>query len=133
MKYSQLLGCIAVVLLAAVCYLPWSFIPEGNIVVTGMSAPGTMYGKPGLMHFVLGCLLILFFIIPKIWTKRINLFVGAINLAWSVRNYILLSTCYMGQCPQKKYGLYLEFLLCIIILIMTFLPDLKPLEKKKVH
>ena len=70
MKYSQLLGCIAVILLAGICYLPWSFIAERNILVTGMSAPGTVYGKPGLMHLVLGVPLILFFLIPKIWAKR---------------------------------------------------------------
>ena len=109
MKYSQLLGCIAVILLAAVCYLPWSYIAEKNILITGMSAPGTIYGKPGLMHFVLGVFLLFFFIIPKIWAKRINVFIAAINLAWSVRNYILLSTCYMGECPQRKAGLFLHF------------------------
>ena len=131
MKYSQLLGCIAVVLLAASCYLPWSYIAEKNNLITGMSAPGTIYGKPGLMHFVLGVILILFFIIPKIWAKRINLFIAAINLAWSVRNYILLSTCYMGECPQRKAGLFFPLLLSTFILIMSFLPDLKTLEKKK--
>ncbi len=131
MKYSQLLGCIAVIALTAVCYLPWSFIAEKNIIVTGMSAPGTIYGKPGLMHILLGVILILFFVIPKIWAKRANVFIGAINLAWSIRNYILLSACYMGECPQKRIGLYLEFIICTIILIMTFLPDLKTLEKNK--
>ncbi|HEX5151958.1 MAG TPA: hypothetical protein VFW07_10945 [Parafilimonas sp.] len=131
MKYSQLLGCIAVILLAASCYLPWSYIEEKRILITGMSAPGTIYGKPGLMHFVLGIILILFFILPKIWAKRINLFVAAINLAWSIRNYILLTTCYMGECPHKKMGLFIPILLCAFILIMTFLPDLKTLEKKK--
>ena len=132
MKYSQTLGCIAVLLLVAVCYLlPWSFIAEKNILITGMSAPGTIYGKPGLMHIVLGVILIICFIIPVIWVKRVNVFVGAINLAWSIRNYILLSTCFMGECPEKRYGLYLELLFAIIILIMTFLPDLKTLERKK--
>jgi hypothetical protein len=131
MKYSQLLGCVAVFLLAAVCYLPWSYIPEKNITVTGMSAPDTIYGKPGLMHFVLGVLLLFFFIMPKIWAKRINIFIAAINLAWSIRNYILLSTCYMGACPQRKTGLFLELLLCACILLMSFIPDLKPLEKRK--
>jgi hypothetical protein len=131
MKYSQLLGCIAVFLLVGVCYLPWSYIPEKNITVTGMSAPGTIYGKPGLMHFVLGVLLLSFYIINKIWAKRINVFVAAINFAWSIRNYILLSTCYMGTCPQRKTGLFLELLLCVGILLMSFLPDLKSLEKRK--
>lgn len=129
MKYSQLLGCIAVIILAGICYLPWSYIAENNILITGMSAPGTQYGKPGLMHFFLGFILISFFIIPKIWAKRTNVFFGAINLAWSIRNYILLSTCYMGECPQIKYGIFLEILFCIFILIMTFLPDLRKLEK----
>ncbi|HEY2725928.1 MAG TPA: hypothetical protein VGI61_02045 [Parafilimonas sp.] len=131
MKYSQLLGCIAIIILAGVCYLPWSYIGEKNTIITGMSAPGTVYGKPGLMHFVLGFILILFFLIPKIWAKRINVFIGAINLAWSIRNYILLSTCYMGECPQLKYGIFLEILLAFLILIMTFLPDLRRLENKK--
>ena len=131
MKYSQLLGCIAVLLLAAICYMPWTFIPEKNIVVTGMSTPGTDYGKPGLMHLVLGVPLILFFLIPKIWAKRANVFITAINLAWSIRNYILLSTCYMGECPEKKAGLFIAILLCFFILIMSFLPDLKTLEKRK--
>jgi hypothetical protein len=129
MKHSQLYGCIAVLLLCAVCYLPWSYIGAKNILITGMSAPGTLYGKPGLMHFVLGVLLLLFFIIPKIWVKRANVFIAAINFAWAIRNYILLATCYMGECPEKRYGLYLELLLCIGILIFTFLPDLKTLEK----
>jgi hypothetical protein len=131
MKYSQLLGCIAIIILAGVCYLPWSYIGEKNTIITGMSAPGTVYGKPGLMHFVLGFILILFFLIPKIWAKRINVFIGAINLAWSIRNYILLSTCYMGECPQLKYGIFLEILLAFLILIMTFLPDLRRLENKR--
>ena len=131
MKYSQLLGCLAVILLAGICFLPWSFIDEKQTLITGMSAPGTVYGKPGLMHFVLGFILILFFLIPKIWAKRINVFIAAINLAWSIRNYILLTTCFMGECPEKRYGLYLELLFCTSILIFTFLPDLNTLEKPK--
>lgn len=130
MKHSQIYGCIAVLLLWGVCYLPWSYISEHNLIITGMSAPGTSYGKPGLMHFVLGPVMILFFAIPKIWVKRANVFIAAINIAWAIRNYILLATCSMGECPEKRYGLYLELLLCIGILIFTFLPDLTTLEKE---
>lgn len=131
MKYSQTVGCVLVILLAGVCYLPWSFISEKNILITGISAPGTMYGKPGLMHLVLGIVLIFFFIFKKIWAKRVNVFIGAINLAWSIRNYILLSTCYMGECPELKIGLFMELLLSLAILVMTFLPDLNRLERKR--
>ena len=125
MKYAQLLGIIATIILIGICYLPWSVISERNIIVTGMSAPGTMFGKPGLMHIVLAGPLIIFFIIQKIWAKRINVFIAAVNLAWGVRNYILLTTCFMGECPEKKYALFLELLLSISILIMTFFPKIK--------
>ena len=125
MKYSQLFGIIAVISLAAVCYLPWSFIAEKNITVTGMSAPGTKFGEPGLMHLVLGVPLIILFIIPKIWAKRINVFIAAINLAWSVRNYILLTTCFMGECPKIKVGLIVSMALSTFILVMTFFPKIK--------
>ena len=125
MKYSQLLGVIAVAALAAVCYLPWSFIPDRNIIVTGMSAPGTDFGKPGLMHMVLGVFLVIFFLIPKIWSKRINVLLAAINLAWGIRNYILLSTCYMGECPQNKAGLFFLLALCSLIQVMSFFPKIK--------
>ncbi len=125
MKYSQLFGIIAVAALAGICYLPWSYIAEKNITVTGMSAPGTMFGQPGLMHFVLAVPLIILFLVPKIWAKRINVFMGAINLAWSVRNYILLTTCFMGECPQLKAGLILSLALSAFILVMTFFPKVK--------
>jgi len=124
MKYSQLFGIIAVFALVAICYLPWSYISEKNIIVTGMSAPGTMFGKPGLMHFVLGVPLIIFFIIPKIWAKRINVFIGAINIAWCIRNYILLTTC-DTECPHIKAGLILSMALSSFILVMTFFPKIK--------
>ncbi len=98
---------------------------EKNITITGLSAPGTMFGKPGLMHFILGVPLIIFFLIPKIWAKRINVFTAAINLAWSFRNYILLTTCFMGECPEKKFGLIVELALCSFILTITLFPRIK--------
>jgi hypothetical protein len=129
MKYSQLFGAVAVLALAAICFLPWSFIPDKNITVTGMSAPGTDFGKPGLMHLVLGVFLMAFFVIPRIWAKRSNVFIAAINLAWSIRNYILLSTCYMGECPQKRISLFLLLALCSFIQVMSFFPKIQVPEK----
>ena len=125
MKYSQLLGVFGVIALAAVCYMPWSIIPEKILTVTGMSTAGTDFGKPGLMHLVLGALLIVFFLVPKLWAKRINVFVAAINLAWGIRNYVLLSTCYMGECPLKKPGLFIMLALCTFIQVMSLFPKIE--------
>ena len=125
MKYSQLFGIIGIGALVAVCYLPWSYIAEKNLIITGMSAPGTMFGKPGLMHLVLGVPLLIFFAIPKLWAKRINVFIAAINLAWSIRNYILLTTCFMGECPQLRTGLIFSMALSSFIIVMTFFPKIE--------
>src|SRR3954469_17682043 len=99
MKYSQLVGVIAALLVIIVCHFPWTFIESKNLVISGMWAPGTNLGRPGLMNIIVASASILFFSIPRIWAKRVNLFVTIFNLAWSIRNYILLASCLMGECP----------------------------------
>jgi hypothetical protein len=42
----------------------------------------------------------------QIWSRRLNLLFATINFAWAVRNFFLISTCYGGECPVKKAGLY---------------------------
>ncbi len=124
MKYSQIVGVIIAVLVMGVCFLPWSIVAEHNIVVTGMRATGTDFGKPGLMNVVFSLVMILLFCIPKIWAKRTNLFIGAINFAWSVRNYLLVTTCYFGECPQKQVGLFALLFFAFGAMLMTFIPKI---------
>lgn len=129
MKYSQSIGILATVAMMAICFLPWSFIASHQITVTGFGAAGTNYGKPGLFNFAFGIIMIIMFLVPAIWSKRTNVFVGAINLAWSFRNYLLLSTCMMGECPEKKPALYLLIGLAVVIQLMTLLPRLQVSNK----
>jgi len=125
MKYSQTIGIAATLAMMAICFLPWSFIASQQITVTGFGAAGTNYGKPGLFNFAFGIIMIIMFFVPAIWSKRTNVFVGAINLAWAFRNYFLLSACMMGECPEKKTALYLLIGLAVIIQLMTLLPRLQ--------
>lgn len=125
MKYSQLIGVVISVLLIAICYMPWSYIPDKNIVVTGMHAEGTFFGKPGLLNIILTSVMFIMFAVPKVWSKRTNVFLAAINLAWSVRNYLILSTCFMGECPEKRIGLYLLMLFSVMLQLLTFFPNVK--------
>jgi hypothetical protein len=122
MKYSQSIGLVAVLLLITTCFFPWSFIVSQQITVTGMHAEGTTYGKPGLLNIFFSIIMLLLFSLPKIWAKRTNVLIAALNFAWSVRNYILLSTCMMGECPEKKIALILSLILSGIILLMALLP-----------
>jgi len=131
MKYSQLFGVLACIAQVLVCFMPWSFVAEQNILITGMNSAVRDYGKPGLVNIILSGVMSLFFIIPTIWAKRINVVIAAINIAWSVRNFLLMSVCYGGECPQKRAGIYLLMAVSIFILIMTFMPPIKVEQKQK--
>ena len=124
MKHSQLAGICAVVAMAVICFIPWAYLPERNLTVSGMETGNTMFGKPGLMHLILGAAMVVFFLLKKIWAKRANVFVAAANIAWSFRNYTLFTTCFMGECPHIKAGIYMLIIACFLIQIMTFLPKI---------
>ena len=125
MKYSKWLGIAGVLLLIISCNMPWVQILSKGITVTGLEASGTHYGKPGLMNIIMGCLAFVFFLLPKIWAKRTNLFVCAFNIAWAVRNYILISSCHMGECPVKQAGLYLLLVAAALMLVAALFPRLE--------
>ncbi len=124
MKYSQLIGFGAALLLIGICFLPWSFIASLQLTITGFHAEGTDYGKPGLFNTILCLFMLIFFMVPAIWAKRTNVFIAALNFAWAIRNYLLLSACMMGECPEKKTALYILPVIAFIILLMSLLPRL---------
>ncbi|GAC1399310.1 MAG: hypothetical protein NVSMB63_19210 [Sediminibacterium sp.] len=92
--------------------------------ISGISARGTDFGKPGLFNILLCLLAILLFAVPRIWAKRTNVFVGAVNLAWTLRNYIILSACMLGECPEKKPALYALIVLSVLIQVMVLFPKI---------
>lgn len=127
MKYSNYVGAIAALLLIACCFLPWVYIKSVNITITGLSTEGTSYGKPGILHIAFCILSIILFLIPKVWAKRTLVFVAAFNLAWAVRNFLLITHCELGECPQRFIGIYAIPLISILVLVMALFPkiDLK--------
>lgn len=130
MKYSQQIGIIAVLALAIVCFIPWVYIASVNITVTGFNADGTNFGKPGLVAVVLSAISAIFFLVPKIWAKRTNVFLSAVVFAWSIKNFMLITACLAGDCPEKKAGIYLQVLFSSIILLMALLPKITLPEEK---
>lgn len=123
MRYSNYIGAIAAFALIISCFLPWAYVPSIDSILTGVDTPNTRFGKPGLLNIIFAALAILFFLIPKLWAKRINIFVGAFNLAWTIRNFILLGLCEVGECPEKKYGIYLSLLGSVVLLAMSLFPS----------
>jgi hypothetical protein len=122
MRYSTGLGIAAVLLLVIACFMPWVLIPSKQLVISGMDASGTRYGKPGYLHLLLGFFYLIFTLIPAVWAKRFNLLVVAFNLAWTLRNFLILSLCRGGECPERQAGLYLLAMAGVLMLVAALFP-----------
>jgi len=131
MKYIKWIGIFGVVLLIGSCFIPWVIISSKNIIVSGIDATGTNFGKPGYFHFFFSFFFIVLHLIPRIWAKRWNLMVVAFNMAWAIRNYFVISMCREGDCPEKQTGLYLMLAASVIILLAALFPDIKLKEENK--
>jgi len=125
MKNSKWIGIIGVVLLFVAAYQPWINVPSRDLTITGMNTAGTNFGRPALMNLIVSSIAAVLFLLPTVMAKRANLFFCAFNLAWVIRNYIIVSTCRAGECPEKKFGLYLLIIAAVVIIIASLLPDIK--------
>lgn len=123
-------GLGAALLLVITCFIPWVTIESRNLVISGVEARGTNFGKPGYFNLLMTFFFVLFSLIPRVWAKRANLLVVALNLAWAVRNYFLLSVCRAGECPEKETGIYLLLLACGLMLAAALFPPMSLQEKK---
>jgi hypothetical protein len=129
MKYTQTIGIIAALVVLICSFLPWSIVVSEQITISGFETEGTRFGKPGLFLNFFTIIAIVLFLIPAIWAKRTNIFIGAIVFTWSLRNYILVSTCLMGECPVKQPALYTLVIASGLVIVMTLLPKLNTLKK----
>jgi hypothetical protein len=130
MRNMKWIGLVAAVLLTVSCFTPWIFIESRNITISGVDTTGTNYGKPGYFHFVLVALFLLCTFMPRVWAKRLNLLVTALNLGWALRNFFIIATCSGGECPIRKIGLWLSLLASLLMLVSALFPDMKLPEKK---
>ena len=131
MKKMKWIGLAAAVLMFIAAFLPWVFIESKNITVTGLESKGTNFGKPAYFHFLLTSVFIILSLTPKIWAKRLNLFIAALNTGWALKNFFFLATCSGGECPVRKAGLWLMLLSVIVMLISSFFPDLKVKDNRR--
>jgi hypothetical protein len=123
------IGLLATIALIVACFFPWVFIESKNITVTGIDATGTSFGKPGYFHFVLAAFYLFFHFTPRIWAKRMNLLIAALNIGWAARNYFIISACAGGECPEKKTALYVVLISSVIMLLAALFPKIKLQER----
>jgi len=125
MKYSNLIGVLAALCLIASCFLPWVYISPIQTTITGYYSGNTNYGSPGIIHTFFSAVSVILFLLPQIWAKPTNIFLLTLNFAWSIRNYLLITHCELGECPEKKAGVYAIVFFAFIMFIMALLPRVR--------
>ncbi len=125
MKYSKWIGLLAAMALIISCFLPWAYYPDIDKTFTGFFSEKNQYGKPGKVFVCLAVLMMVLFLLPKVWAKRINIFIGVLVVAFAIKTYILFTACYRGNCPHAETGLYIVMIASLILLIASVLPDLE--------
>ncbi len=90
-----------------------------------MDTDGTNFGKPAYFHLLMTVLFVFFHLVPRVWAKRANLLVTALNLGWAVRNYFVISFCQAGDCPDRQTGIFLMLIASLFMLISALFPDMK--------
>ena len=131
MRWMKWIGVASCLLLIISCFIPWVFIEFKNITVIGIDAAGTNFGKPGYFHLIMSLFFLFFSFTPKVWAKRSNLLVTAVNLGWAIRNYFIISACEMGECPVKKAGIIILIPVALLMLVSALFPDVRLKEEVK--
>src|SRR5574337_1040446 len=102
------------------CFFTWVSIDTKNFFVGGFfSSENSRFGQPGILHTAFSAIIILFLLLNRIWSVRTAFFVSAFNVAWAIRNYIVISACSGGECPEKHTGLYTILIGSILLLVLT--------------
>ena len=125
MYWVKWMAVAAALTLMAACFYPWVIIDSKDIIVRGVDAAEIHLGKPAYFHFILIFFFLLFTFIPKIWAKRSNLLVAALNIGWAIRNYFIITACLGGECPVKQTAVYLLIPASLMMLISALFPDIK--------
>ena len=130
MRYLKWIGIGAAILLLASGFLPWITIESKNLIITGTETSGTSFGKPAYFHYLMVILFLTCSVVQRIWAKRLNLLITALNLAWAIRNFFIIAGCSGGECPQREAGLWLVLISSILMLFSAFFPDMKVPARK---
>lgn len=109
--------------------MPWTYYADIRETFTGFYSYKNEYGRPGKFLSFTGAAAFLLMYLPKVWAKRVNLFLCAIALGYAIKTYILFTSCYNAYCPEKKSGIYLMLLCSVLMLTAAVFPDLKMRRK----
>lgn len=129
MQSIKWLSVLTAAVIITACFFTWVSLENKNFFVGGfVSSDNSRFGQPGILHVAFCSIIIFFLLLNRMWSVRTAFFVSAFNVAWAVRNYIVISACSGGDCPEKHTGLYTILLGSILLLVLTPFIVVKPKE-----
>ncbi|CAN5769827.1 hypothetical protein BH11BAC4_BH11BAC4_06240 [soil metagenome] len=121
-----LIACLAIV---GACFLPWVHYNNINETFTGFHvtkfATGNYYGRAGIIITTFAGIILLLMLLPKIWAKRVNLFLAALLFAYCIRTYIIFTSALFEGEVEKKIGIYLIILFSAVMLVAAAFPRME--------
>lgn len=131
------IGIASCILLIVACFMPWTHYANDPVIkdeaqrtFTGFYTYDNYYGKPGKFLSLIAIISLILKLLPKVWAKRVDIFLTAIAVAYAIRIYVEYTGSYMGIVPEKKLGIYLMIASIITMFLASLMPDMKLLEKK---
>jgi hypothetical protein len=108
------------------CFFTWVSVEDKNFFVGGFySSAGNRFGEPGILHVTFCSIYILLLLLNKIWSIQIAFFIAAFNIAWTIRNFMVISACSGGVCPEKHTALYTILIGSILLILLTSFAPVK--------
>jgi hypothetical protein len=137
MRLKYILSLVAIILLVISCFLPWLSFQNKSVVFSGVdemklilnSNKEINWGRPGYFNLFWAAIFLLFLFIKKSWTMWMMLVAAGFNIAWTIRNFVLLPACGGSECPERKEGLYLLLIASLLMFFAAFLSGEKPVKK----
>ena len=130
LHYTSIFSCIALI---ATCFIPWVHYNNIDVTFNGYNvkrfATGVYYGRAGIVITILVGISLLFTLMQSVVAKRINMFLCAILVAYTLRTFVIFTGSLFDGEVTKLAGIYLIVLLSFVMVICSVFPYLKKEEK----
>lgn len=130
MKKQRIAGIIACILIIVSCLMHWAWYPDIKEFFTGFYSKQNYYGRPGVLLSFFAVTGMLFYLLKKAWSDRLNLIFSALCTAYAITSFLRFSSSYDGFMPEKQTGIYVMLLAAIVHMVISVL--VMSVEKKTV-
>jgi hypothetical protein len=126
LHYTALLTCIALII---TCFIPWVHYNSINVTFTGFNvkpfATGVTLGKAGKIITIFTSISFVLTLLPYIASKRANMFVCALLVAYTIRTYVVFTGSLFEDEVVKLLGIYLINVFSLILMVCSIFPKIK--------